>query len=165
MYDLQPAFSGCYTQNELQEMKEKDRKQQWLTARTSWENILHSPSSSSFSAAVKQGGSKQLLTKRREGGWECCRDGSGPSWRWNLPQCILQTGNLIPDKVTEHVFHLSQQSSHADGFNAGAGRSTTWMCIHPLGQKQRSISSFCLCEAVRAGHRLTGKLDWKKINK
>lgn len=50
-------------------------------------------------------------------------------------------------------------------FNAGAGRSTTWMCIHPLGQKQRSISSFCLCEAVRAGHRLTGKLDWKKINK
>lgn len=35
MYDLQPAFSGCYTQNELQEMKEKDRKQKWLTARTS----------------------------------------------------------------------------------------------------------------------------------
>lgn len=62
-------------------MKEKDRKQPWLPARTSWEDILHHPtiapfllpllSSLSFSspAAVRQGGYEQLLTRReREDG-------------------------------------------------------------------------------------------------
>lgn len=43
MYDLQPALCGCCTQHELQGMKEKDRKQPWLPAKTSWENILHNP--------------------------------------------------------------------------------------------------------------------------
>lgn len=79
MYNLQTSFffyCGCCTQHELQGMKENDRKQPWLPARTSWENILHSstsslllPSPPSFSspaaAAVRLGGSEQLLTKRR----------------------------------------------------------------------------------------------------
>lgn len=165
MYDLQPAFSGCCTHCELQEMKERDRKQQWLPARTSWENILHSSSSSSSWAAVRQGGSEQLLTKRREGGWECCSDGSGPSWSWNRPQCILQAENLIPHKVTEHASHLSQPSSCAGCLNAGAGGSTARMWhIYPLTQKQGSISSFCLCEVVRVGQRLPGNLEETKRN-
>ena len=43
MHNLQPSFGGGCTQSELQGMKGKDRKQPWLSARISWENILQPP--------------------------------------------------------------------------------------------------------------------------
>lgn len=123
MHNLQPSFGGCCTQSEQQGMKGKDRKQPWLSARISWENILQpsssysssSSSSSSFTAAVRRGGSEQLHTKRREGGWECYRDGSGPPWHETDCTASYKQGIWYPtNMVTKHIFHLSQQNACVD---------------------------------------------------
>lgn len=77
----------------------KDEKQPRLVARTSWGNIPHSPSrSSSSTAAVKPGGSEQLQTKRREGGWELER------WEWSFIACNQHPAKRKYDnKVTKDI--------------------------------------------------------------
>lgn len=74
-----------------------------------------SSSSSSFTAAVRRGGSEQLHTKRREGGWECYRDGSGPPWHETDRTASYKQGIWYPtNMVTKHIFHLSQQNACVD---------------------------------------------------
>lgn len=114
MHNLQPSFGGCCTQSEQQGMKGKDRKQPWLSARISWENILllllllfqllllHSSCETGrvWAAAHQEERGRMGMLQR---------------WHETDRTASYKQGIWYPtNMVTKHIFHLSQQNACVD---------------------------------------------------
>ncbi len=105
MHNLRPAFYGCGTQYELQEMKEKHRKQHG-----SQPGLLERTFSTHPPPPPPPPPPHQQQLWDREGLGSCTQEERGrlgmlEGWEWSFmawdwPHCIMQRENMIPNTVT-----------------------------------------------------------------